>query len=70
MKIFWPDTLNDPSPFGTPLERNRPRSVPQCGSVRFMVPVHSPETIFGRYVCFCWSEPNPSIALIAPWVRP
>ena len=26
----------------------RPRSVPQCGSVRFIVPVHSPVVIFGR----------------------
>ena len=26
----------------------KPRSVPQWGSVRFMVPVHAPATIFGR----------------------
>ena len=25
-----------------------PRSVPHCGSVRFIVPVHSPVVIFGR----------------------
>ena len=30
------------------LVRIRPRSVPQCGSVRFIVPVHSPVIIFGR----------------------
>lgn len=30
------------------LVRSRPRSVPHCGSVRFMVPVHSPVTSFSR----------------------
>jgi hypothetical protein len=28
---------------GSALVRSRPRSVPQCGSVRFIVPVHSPD---------------------------
>src|SRR3546814_6340048 len=42
-----------PSAFGAARVRIRPRSVPQCGSVRFMVPPHSPEIIFGRYFSFC-----------------
>jgi hypothetical protein len=28
--------------------RRMPRSVPQCGSVRHIVPVHTPDTSFGR----------------------
>ena len=38
--------------FGSAFVRSMPRSVPQCGSVRHMVPVQSPSTSFGRYV-FC-----------------
>ena len=34
--------------WGSALVRIRPRSVPQLGSVRFIVPDHSPDTIFGR----------------------
>ena len=48
--------------------RTAARSEPACGSVRFMVPVHSPDTIFGRYVRFCRSEPLRWIASIAPRV--
>ncbi len=44
------------------------RSEPACGSVRFMVPVQAPSTIFGRKVCFSASEPAVSSASIAPWV--
>ena len=33
---------------GTARVRNRPRSVPQCGSVRHMVPDQVPSTSFGR----------------------
>ena len=33
---------------GTALVLIRPRSVPQCGSVRFMVPVQRPSTICGQ----------------------
>ena len=29
-----------------------PRSVPHCGSVKHIVPLHFPSTIFGRYVFF------------------
>jgi hypothetical protein len=34
-----------------------PRSVPQCGSVRHMVPVHSPLVSLVRYSFFCSSVP-------------
>ena len=34
-----------------------PTSLPACGSVRFMVPVHSPETSLGSHVSFCSSLP-------------
>ncbi|MGY4327984.1 hypothetical protein ACVWWG_002401 [Bradyrhizobium sp. LB7.2] len=47
MKILVPVILKLPSACRTALVRSMPRSVPQCGSVRFMVPVHSPATIFG-----------------------
>jgi hypothetical protein len=40
--------LVEPSAWGWAFERSRPRSVPQCGSVRHMVPVHCPETSLGR----------------------
>ena len=42
IQIFWPEIRYVPSPWGTALVRRSPRSVPQCGSVRFMVPDHSP----------------------------
>ena len=48
MKIFWPEIANEPSPLRTARVLISPRSVPQCGSVRFIVPVHSPEVILGR----------------------
>ncbi|MCY1250856.1 hypothetical protein D9M72_645380 [compost metagenome] len=47
-----------------------PRSVPHCGSVRFMVPVHSPDAIFGRYFCLISSEALASMPWKAPLVRP
>jgi hypothetical protein len=34
-----------------------PRSVPQCGSVRFIVPVHLPVTMLGTYFCLSSSCP-------------
>ena len=48
----------------------RPRSVPHCGSVRFMVPAHSPDAIFGPYLAFCSSDPPAIKASNAPEVRP
>ncbi len=47
MKIFWPVMRQPPSPSGSARVVSAPRSEPACGSVRFIVPVHSPETIFG-----------------------
>ncbi|CAB3774315.1 hypothetical protein LMG30113_07555 [Burkholderia paludis] len=47
MKIFVPNTLYVPSPCGSARERTSARSEPACGSVRFIVPVHSPEISFG-----------------------
>ncbi len=56
MKILLPVSLYEPSACGSALVRNRPRSVPQCASVRHMVPVHSPEISLGRYRDFCSSR--------------
>ena len=49
MKIFCPVIRHVPSSAGTALVVRAPTSDPACGSVRFIVPVHSPVTIFGRY---------------------
>src|ERR1700761_7461709 len=48
MKILEPVILYDPSACGSALVRSRPRSVPQCDSVRHIVPDHSALTILGR----------------------
>ena len=59
-----------------------PRSEPAWGSVRFIVPVHSPDTSLGRNTAFCRSVPwvlRASIAarvsigqrpnaMLAPWI--
>ncbi len=68
MKIFCPNSLYVPSGCGTARVRTAARSEPACGSVRFMVPVQVPATIFGRYESLSSSEPRSSIASIAPWV--
>ena len=44
--------------------------MPHCGSVRFMVPVHSPATIFGTNIFFCSGLPCTISAAVAPMVRP
>ena len=44
------------------------RSLPACGSVRFIVPVHLPETMLGRNVSRAFCGPRSSIASIAPCV--
>ena len=49
MKIFCPVIRHVPSSAGTAFVVSAPTSEPACGSVRFIVPVHSPVTIFGRY---------------------
>ena len=43
--------------------------MPQCGSVRFIVPVHSPVVIFGRNRLFNASSPWASNASVAPLVK-
>ena len=48
MKIFVPVMRYEPSGWATALLRNCPRSVPQCASVRFIVPVHFPAIMGGR----------------------
>src|SRR5262249_317648 len=70
MKIFSPVMLNEPSAFGVALVRSKPRSVPQCDSVKHIVPDHSPVIIFGRYVCFCSVVPCVVRHALAPLVRP
>ena len=57
-----------PSARGTARVRTAARSEPACGSVRTMVPAHSPLTSLGRYVAFCASEPESSRASMAPCV--
>jgi len=70
MKILAPVILKVPSPCGSALERSRPRSVPQWGSVRHIVPVHSPEVSLGRYCDFCSGVPWAFSASYAPCDRP
>ncbi|VEE79985.1 Uncharacterised protein [Pseudomonas aeruginosa] len=48
MKIFVPLIAWLPSAFGTARVLMMPRSVPQCGSVRHMVPVQVPAVIRAR----------------------
>ncbi len=44
------------------------RSEPACGSVRFIVPVHSPATILGRKRCLSSSDAWCASASTAPMV--
>src|ERR671919_2939857 len=69
MKIFWPVMRQVPSSAGTALVVRAPTSDPAWGSVRFMVPVHSPVTILGRRVSRWASEPYCSSMSMAPCVR-
>ena len=68
MKIFWPVIRHDPSSAGTARVVRAPTSEPAWGSVRFIVPDHSPVTIFGRYTSRCASLPLCSSMSMAPWV--
>jgi hypothetical protein len=56
-KILLPVILYVPSACGSALVRSMPRSVPQCGSVKHMVPVHSPLVSLGKYRAFCSGVP-------------
>ncbi len=57
-----------PSPAGSALVVSAPTSLPACGSVRFIVPLHSPEMSFGRYNALISSEAWCSSASIWPCV--
>src|SRR3569832_674457 len=70
IKIFPPVSLYEPSSCGSALERSMPRSVPQCASVRHMVPVHAPDTNLGRYKSFCAWLPCACRHSYAPCDRP
>ena len=48
--------------------RTADKSEPACGSVRFIVPVHSPATIFGRKRCLSSSDAWCASASTAPMV--
>jgi hypothetical protein len=68
MRVFWPVMRHVPSSAGTALVRTAPRSEPAWGSVRFMVPAHSPVTIFSAYLA-CWPGlPCWASMSMAPWV--
>ena len=69
MKIFWPEMSQVPFGPGSALATSAPTSDPAWGSVRFMVPHHSPLMSFGRYVAFCSSDPWADRAWILAWVR-
>src|SRR3546814_8028101 len=58
-----------PSPIAVALARSAPRSLPACGSVRFIVPDQAPLTRCGRYLAFCAALPWCSSASIAPTER-
>ena len=70
MKILVPFSLNDPSASGSARVLQIPRSVPQCGSVRHIVPLHSPELIFVMYFSFSSSLACSASVLMAPMLRP
>ena len=63
-----PKIRYEPSACGSARVRTAARSLPACGSVRFIVPVHSPEIMRGSQRCFSSSEPAVSSASIAPSV--
>ena len=69
MNSFCPVIRHVPSSAGAARVVSAPTSEPACGSVRFIVPVHSPVTIFGRYSSRCSSLPWCSSMSIAPWVN-
>ena len=68
IKIFSPNTFQVPSPRGSALETIAAKSEPAFGSVKFIVPVHSPEIIFGKYISLISLEAAIVNASIAPLV--
>ena len=47
-----------------------PKSDPDCGSLRFIVPVHLPDTRLGKNLSFCSWLPWKLMADIAPALNP
>src|SRR6185437_13328835 len=70
MKIFVPEILYVPSGCSTARVFIRRKSVPQPGSVRHIVPAHSPDTILGRMCSRIQSAPVIISAAYAAEVRP
>mmetsp|Transcript_7748 Transcript_7748/g.22019 ORF Transcript_7748/g.22019 Transcript_7748/m.22019 type:complete len:220 (-) Transcript_7748:372-1031(-) len=70
MKILVPEILYLPPSMGSALVATWARSEPQWGSVRHMVPVHSPETSLARYLDLTRSSPWAMRVLMAPLDRP
>eukprot|EP00668_Euglena_longa_P043348 GGOE01057581.1.p1 GENE.GGOE01057581.1~~GGOE01057581.1.p1 ORF type:complete len:143 (-),score=8.70 GGOE01057581.1:285-713(-) len=68
MKIFVPEILYESLPTGTALVLMSDKSLPAPGSVRHMVPVHSPVVSFGRNLFFISSEANSTIHSTQPWL--
>ena len=66
MNILFPVREYVPSSFFTAMVVNAPTSEPAWGSVRSMVPDHSPLYIFFRKRFFCFSVPNLSTSFPAP----
>ena len=57
MNILVPVIANVPSACGSARVFSKPRSEPQCASVRHIVPVHCPAMIGRRNTSFCQSWP-------------
>ena len=55
-KNFVPVILKELSSCGKAIVLLKPKSVPQCGSVKFIVPLHSPEVNLGKYKFLISSE--------------
>jgi hypothetical protein len=70
MKIFVPERANLPPGSGVAVVATCARSEPHCGSVRHMVPVHSPLTSRGRYFACSAALPCASSVLMAPFDSP
>ena len=70
IQTFVPVILYEPSSWGSAFVVIVPRSDPDWGSLRFIVPVHSPETSFGKNLSFCSWLPWKFIAEIAPALKP
>ena len=70
MKILVPEMAYLPLGSGVAVVDTCARSEPQCGSVRHIVPDHSPDTRRGRYFACSASLPCASSVLMAPFDKP